>query len=175
MIKLSIQPVQFERRHQFAMWSGLFLFCFTATLFAAEKKADDPLVAKRPVFNQAETPHDLTVEELAEKAKESVVSVTFEGRDGQQAGLGTGFVIDAKGLIATNLHVIGEARPITVQLFDGNKYDVKEVYATDRLMDLAVLRIDADNLTPLSLAEPDSLKQGAEIIVRVLRRNGIIE
>lgn len=147
------------------MWSGLFLFCFSANLFAAEKEADAPLVAKRPVLKQAETPHELTVEELAEKAKESVVSVTFEGRDGQQAGLGTGFVIDAKGLIATNLHVIGEARPITVQLSDGNKYDVKEVYATDRQMDLAVLRIEADNLKPLVLAEPDSLKQGAEIIV----------
>jgi len=46
---------------------------------------------------------------------------TFDGRDGERQGLGTGFIVDPKGLVATNLHVIGEARPIQVQLADGRK------------------------------------------------------
>lgn len=165
MIKHQNQLVQFKRMHKFTMWSGLFVLCLVPVLFGAESNSEQPVVAKRPAVSQPDANHILTVEELAEKAKESVASVSFAGRDGQQAGLGTGFVIAAEGLIATNLHVIGEARPITVQLSDGKKYEVKEVYATDRQMDLAVLKIDAHDLTPLPLAEPDTLKQGAEIIV----------
>ena len=42
----------------------------------------------------------------------SIAVVTFTGRDGQQQGLGTGFVVDAAGLVATNLHVVGEGRPM---------------------------------------------------------------
>jgi regulator of sirC expression with transglutaminase-like and TPR domain len=131
-------------------------------LRAAEEQ---PLVAPRPEAQASESDPGVSAEDLAVRAKESVVSVSFAGRDGQEAGMGTGFVIDANGLIATNLHVIGEARPITVQLLDGTSYEVQEVYATDRQMDLAVLKIAVDNLKPLKLAEPDTLKQGAEVVV----------
>ncbi|WP_339727718.1 transglutaminase family protein [uncultured Gimesia sp.] len=165
MVKHQNQIVRFKQRHGFSLWSGLFVLCLVSATLGADSDSEQPVVAKRPAVRQPDSNHILTVEELAEKVKESVASVSFAGRDGQQAGLGTGFVIAADGLIATNLHVIGEARPITVQLSNGTKYDVKEVYATDRQMDLAVLKIDANDLTPLPLAEPGSLKQGAEIIV----------
>tara|TARA_R110002111_G_scaffold262504_1_gene338961 strand:- start:147597 stop:149909 length:2313 start_codon:yes stop_codon:yes gene_type:complete len=143
----------------------LLVLFFIQSIPAATTDADQPVVAKRPQQSQPASAHDLTVEELAENAKESVVAVSFAGRDGQQAGLGTGFVIASDGLVATNMHVIGEARPITVQFSNGKQYEVQEVYATDRQMDLAVLKIDAKDLIPLPLAEPDSLKQGAEVIV----------
>src|SRR4051794_36640115 len=52
------------------------------------------------------------VEELTTRARKSVVVISFLGRDGRPLGLGTGFVISPEGLIVTNLHVIGEARPI---------------------------------------------------------------
>src|SRR5437870_193299 len=74
----------------------------------------------------------ISVEELAEKAKPSIVVILHTGRQGKQAGLGTGFVVDADGLIATNYHVIGEARPITVLMPDGAKHDVISVHASDR-------------------------------------------
>ncbi|MDZ4686732.1 MAG: trypsin-like peptidase domain-containing protein, partial [Planctomycetaceae bacterium] len=80
-----------------------------------------------------------TVEQLVAQAKPSIVVITFDGRDGERQGLGTGFVVDAKGLVATNLHVIGEARPIRVQLADGRKFDVVSVEATERHHDLALL------------------------------------
>ncbi|HUG92556.1 MAG TPA: transglutaminase family protein, partial [Planctomycetaceae bacterium] len=68
------------------------------------------------------------------------------------------------GLIATNLHVIGEARPITVQTEDGKSYDVAAIHATDRAADLAVLRIDATGLPALELGDSDSLQQGQQVV-----------
>lgn len=106
----------------------------------------------------------LSVEQLVEQIKPSVVVVTFAGRDGQQMGLGSGFVIDGNGLIATNLHVIGEARPITVRTHDGKKFPVVEVHATDRVHDLAIVKIDAEGLTPLELGDSDTLKQGQPVV-----------
>lgn len=121
----------------------------------AETSASEAAAAESPVR---------TVEELTALVRKSVVVVSFEGRDGKQQGIGSGFVISDDGLIATNLHVLGEARPISVQLADGKKYPVKSIHATDRTMDLAVLRIDADHLDPLPLGDSDSLKQGEDVV-----------
>ncbi|MCA9248155.1 MAG: tetratricopeptide repeat protein [Planctomycetales bacterium] len=104
------------------------------------------------------------VEQIAERARKSIVEITFAGRDGDQQGLGTGFVIDADGLIATNLHVIGEARPISVRTVDGKRHDVLAVHASDRNLDLAVLKIANSELKPLALAEGPAA-QGAPIVV----------
>lgn len=106
-----------------------------------------------------------TVEELAADAKESLAVILYTGRDGKQQGLGTGFVIDENGLIATNLHVIGEARPITVQLADGSKHDAIAVHASDRKLDLAVIKIDTKKkLKPLPLGDSGKIPQGQAIV-----------
>lgn len=98
-------------------------------------------------------------------ASDSIVTITVEGRDGRQAGLGTGFVVDGQGLIATNFHVIGEARPIEVRFADGRELPVIEIYASDRMLDLAVIRVAAEQLKPLKLAtnEPP-LQQGDAVL-----------
>lgn len=106
-----------------------------------------------------------SVEQLAADAKESIAVLLYTGRDGKQQGLGTGFVISEDGLIATNLHVIGEARPITVQLADGSKHQATVVQASDRKLDLAIVRIDAKKkLKPLPLGDSNKIKQGEAIV-----------
>src|SRR5262245_6722774 len=105
-----------------------------------------------------------TVEQLAESVRKSVVVITTPGRDGKRQGLGSGFVVSADGLIATNLHVVGEGRPVTVNTADGRRYDVTMVHATDRTADLPLVRIDAQNLTPLELGDSDKLKQGQAVV-----------
>ena len=105
-----------------------------------------------------------SVEELVATVRPSVVTIRHVGRGGSDAGLGTGFVISSDGLIATNLHVIGEARPISVELADGRIFDVTEIHATDRNADVAVIRIDAEGLQPLGLAVSSSLRDGQEVV-----------
>ena len=126
----------------------LFLVC---TLQAEEPKEKE------------KTPADQTVEELAEKLRPSIAVITIKGREGRRESIGTGFVIDKGGLIATNLHVIGEGRPITVEL-DKKTYEAKEVHATDRTRDLAIIRIEAKDLKPLPLGNSDKLKEGQTVV-----------
>lgn len=111
-----------------------------------------------------ERPPLKTAEQIAEAVRQSVVVITVEGRDGKRFGLGSGFVVSADGLIATNLHVIDEARPIQVQLADGSKHEVTTVHATNRVQDLAIIRIAARDLTPLELGDSDQLKDGQPIV-----------
>ncbi len=107
---------------------------------------------------------ELSVEELVKKARQSVVVITVAGRDGGQQGLGSGFIIEPDGLIATNLHVIGEARPIAVHMADGRKFDATSVHASERSLDLALLKIDAKDLPALELGDSDSLKEGQAVV-----------
>ncbi len=104
------------------------------------------------------------VETLAEIARRSVVVITHFGRDGREDGVGAGFVVSSNGLIATSLHVIGEARPVQVQLADGKRYEVTEVHAWDRQLDLAVIRVDAAGLPALPLGDSDALRQGTPVV-----------
>ncbi|MFP6701209.1 MAG: trypsin-like peptidase domain-containing protein, partial [Planctomycetaceae bacterium] len=106
----------------------------------------------------------IAVEALAQTAMKSIVVVQFAGRDGRDKGLGSGFVIDSNGLVATNLHVIGEARPITVTTHDGTVHKVIAIHATERATDLAILKINAKGLTPLSLGDSDKIRQGQPIV-----------
>jgi serine protease Do len=117
------------------------------------------LLAIRPAAADATR----SVEEVAAAARKSLAVISYEGRDGKREGLGTGFVVAADGLVATNRHVLGEGRAITVEL-DGKKYDVLAVHSSDRKLDLAVVRIDAKGLVPLSLGDSDQLKDGQAVV-----------
>lgn len=122
------------------------------------------LVIADDTDSEAKSSSESRVAELAAQVKDSIVVVTFDGRDGRQQGLGTGFVVSDDGLIATNLHVIGEARPISVQFANGDKHDVVSVHATERAMDLALIRIEKEGLKPLELGDSSKLPPGTEVV-----------
>lgn len=130
-------------------------------------RGDEPAPGSRPAA-EAESPRLLTdpayLRSLVEAARPSVVVISFTGRTQQEKGLGSGFILRADGLIATNLHVIGEARPITVKLLDGRTFDVQQVYATDKSQDLAILKVDAERLPALPLGDVGALQEGDPLI-----------
>jgi regulator of sirC expression with transglutaminase-like and TPR domain len=105
-----------------------------------------------------------TVEQIAEAVHPSIAVLTVSARDGKGESLGTGFVISADGLIATNFHVIDVGRGVTVELADGKQYEATAVHAYDRERDLAVIRIDAKGLTPLELGDSTAMKDGQAVV-----------
>lgn len=122
--------------------------------------------AKSPQDKKAVAPLVKTesIEELTARLRPSVVIVRQIGRDGNVDGVGSGFVISSEGLIATSLHVIGEARAVKVEFSDGRKFDVIRVHAWDRKTDLAVIAVEATGLSPLRLGDSDLIKQGTSVI-----------
>ena len=84
-------------------------------------------------------------------------------REFKQEGAGSGSIVDADGHILTNNHVVGEADKIKVRLFDGREFKAK-IVGTDPLTDLAVIKIDADDLTILPMGDSDEIRIGETVI-----------
>lgn len=108
-------------------------------------------------------PAPLAADALVQKVRPSLVSIEPAGRDGEIAGVGTGFVLSADGLIATNFHVIGEGRALKVTRPDGTELEVTAIHAWDREHDLAVLRVKADSLPMLELTDSEKVAQGDRV------------
>lgn len=112
-----------------------------------------------------------SIEEVVAKVKDSVVEITTEVTKygtfyGQYVaqGAGSGVIISADGYIVTNNHVIEDATSIKVTLTDGNSYDAKLI-GTDSELDVALLKIEADNLTVAALGSSSELNIGETSIV----------
>ncbi len=111
-----------------------------------------------------------SIADVIAKVKPSVVAITTEvttldffNRPFTREGAGSGWIIDAAGYIVTNNHVIEGAESITVTLDDGRSV-LAEVVGTDRLADLAVLKIDAENLVAATIGDSNSLRVGDWVV-----------
>ena len=122
--------------------------------FPLEKEAPTPLPDFRP---------------LVTEVMPSVVSVTSEmvvsGFFGQSTEYvaGSGILIDDKGYIATNNHVVEDARSVYVELTDGRTFPADTV-GTDTLSDLAVIRINATDLPYAYWGNSSSLSLGEWVL-----------
>lgn len=104
------------------------------------------------------------------KVKNSVVEITTEqtvtGSFMQQyvsEGAGSGVIISKDGYIVTNHHVIDGATNITVRLADGQEYTAKLI-GSDAKTDLAVIKIEAQDLTPAVYGKSTALQVGEQVI-----------
>jgi Do/DeqQ family serine protease len=88
-----------------------------------------------------------------------------------ERGLGSGVIASADGTILTNAHVVDGADKVTVMLSDNKAYDAK-VVGIDKPSDLAVLKIDAQNLPFLTLGNSDAVRVG-DIVLAIGNPLGI--
>ena len=101
----------------------------------------------------------LTPKDIVKQASPAIVRVeTGEG-------LGTGFIIDKTGIVATNLHVVRGKKEIHVKLYGGDTYDVKEIIGVDPGRDLALLKIQVPKPLPtLKLGNSDAMSAGDQVV-----------
>lgn len=81
----------------------------------------------------------------------------------KRQGSGSGVILSSDGYIVTNNHVVGEADEILVKLNDNREFKGR-IIGTDKDTDLALIKIEADNLTPISVASSDDLKVGEWVL-----------
>lgn len=145
----------------------IFIFTITATLFSQNSVVQQ--------FSNA-------FADVAEAAKPAVVTIITDkimkvpnndlyfffnpymdpnsDKEYKTNALGSGVIVDArKGYILTNNHVVDDMDNIKVKLFDKREYKAK-IMGTDPKSDLAILKIEADNLKELKLGNSDKLRVG---------------
>lgn len=93
----------------------------------------------------------------------SVVTTNYFGFRTSAAASGSGFIISENGYIVTNYHVIEDATEIKVTTYDGKTYDASFV-GGDESNDLAVLKIDAEGLTPVTLGDSATANVGDDVV-----------
>lgn len=151
----------------------------------SEQVIDGNRIAKTVSYNGM-PPEAVSFVEASENTINSVVHVTtkvvrtqvqrdpfFEffygpgtgGREFKQygSGSGSGVIVSSEGYIVTNNHVIQDASEIEVILNDNSKYTAT-VIGTDPSTDIAVLKIDAPDLKPISIGNSDDLRVGEWVL-----------
>jgi len=89
----------------------------------------------------------------------------FFRRTYTQEGAGSGWIIDESGIIVTNNHVIEGADSIIITLYDGTTFFVDpNTIVRDPASDLAVIRIDADNLPAATIGDSSELRVGDWVV-----------
>lgn len=117
------------------------------------------------IINTTPAQTTLSAEDIAEKALAATVYLEMQDKNGKTLGIGSGFFVQPN-LIATNCHVIEGAAKGTAKLVGKyTTYNIEGVTATDRDNDLALLKVTAYGVKPLSLGDSDTVRIGETIYV----------
>lgn len=157
--------------------SLLFLLLFPTSLWAAELPDFTELVEKAsPAIVNISTEQlpnrdnqssvNPNAEELNELFRHFFGQQPFPDQQPQRKqrnSLGSGFIISEDGYVLTNNHVISGADVITVRLSDRREYTAKLI-GTDQRTDLALLKINADNLPTVKIGDSEKMKAGQWVL-----------
>ena len=116
-----------------------------------------------------DTSKEMTPAEVYAQNVASTVGITtsittnFFGFTTTSAASGSGFVLTDDGYILTNYHVIEDSNSIKVSTYDGSSYDA-QLIGYDESNDIAVLKIEAEGLSPVVLGDSDNLNVGDSVV-----------
>ena len=91
------------------------------------------------------------------------ITTNYFGYQTTSAAAGSGFILTQDGYILTNYHVVEGSNSIKVTTYDGTSYDA-QLIGYDESNDIAVLKIDASDLTPVVLGDSDTLNVGDTVV-----------
>ena len=144
-----------------------------ALLGGGKKDSTTILEGERPssaiTVTQIDTSREMTPAEVYAQNVNSTVGITtsvttnFWGYQTTAAASGSGFILTEDGYILTNFHVIEDSNSITVTAYDGTTYDAT-VVGYDESNDIAVLKVEAEGLTPVVLGDSDDLNVGDTVV-----------
>ena len=136
----------------------------TATATAISASApESPQVVNETNTIYEKTEEVYSVSDVVAFASQSVVRIEIEMENGR-VGIGSGFIVREDGLLVTNSHVVNSNTVAEITLSDGIK-KMGQVLVTDKKSDLALIKIDAENLAVLEFGDSSELLLGQEIIV----------
>ncbi|VAX38222.1 Outer membrane stress sensor protease DegQ, serine protease [hydrothermal vent metagenome] len=136
-----------------------------------EKKDEETLKALPKVYNQQGLSSEEAVNvAIYDRVNKSVVNITTKGGNAfllleiTTEGAGSGAVINKKGHILTNYHVVENSKNIEVNLFNGKSYPAK-IIGAEPASDMAIIKIDApaEFLYPIQFGDSSSLKVGMRV------------
>ena len=90
-------------------------------------------------------------------------NIPNEPQEQKEYALGSGVIVTKNGYIVTNNHVVAGATKIIVKLHDGRKYTAKLI-GTDPKTDIALIKIDAKNLKPITISDSSKVKVGDVVL-----------
>ncbi len=136
---------------------------------SSESRRDGPQLSleNRPAADEEEyTDGVLSTEEIAAKVRPSVVGIqTYRTEYPMQVyGTGSGIIMSEDGYIVTNAHVVSGATGGILVILDNNEEYEAEVVGIDEKTDVAVVKIDAENLTAAEFGNSDELVVGERIV-----------
>ena len=104
--------------------------------------------------------------DVIEDVRNGIVLISISNTDGREIGLGTGFIVDDSGLVATNFHVMSKAHRAKAQFYDGSVVDIKGYRAFDEARDLAIVELAARPpvISVLKLHTEGLPRQGSDVI-----------
>ena len=139
---------------------------------APSSTADSASGSDNSITAASSSGSSLTTEQVADLVRPSVVVITTEqvvysqwswyGQNQVESGAGSGVIISSDGYILTCAHVVDGASTITVTI--GDKDYTATLVGEDTTSDIAVIKIDADGLTPATVGNSDSLKVGQSVM-----------
>jgi S1-C subfamily serine protease len=105
------------------------------------------------------------LEDVVAYVKHGIVKIETSDSLNNRRGLGSGFVIDTSGLVATNYHVVSDASKADVLFSDGTRYGVEGYTAIDKHADLAILRLNGvpPNVKSLELKYGDGPRDASQV------------
>jgi serine protease Do len=136
----------------------------SSTLYVGERETTK-INTQRVNTSEALTPSEVYAQNVNSTVgiTTSVTTTNYWGYQTTGAASGSGFILTADGYILTNYHVIEDSNSIQVTTYDNTAYDAT-IIGYDESNDIAVLKIDAEGLTPVVLGDSDELCVGDEVM-----------